>query len=130
MTAARTERTAAVPRLVYDDQCGFCTWSVELALRHGEFAAVGFSELSPDQQARLPESYDRCMHLLTDDAAYSCGAAAERTIERIVPATRPLFGALRQVPGYARFREGLYRRIADRRAIWGRYRSASPPATR
>ncbi|MCU4802034.1 DUF393 domain-containing protein [Halobacteria archaeon HArc-gm2] len=128
--AARTARTAAVPRLVYDDQCGFCTWSVELALRHGEFEAVGFSELSPDQRARLPESYDRCMHLLTDDAAYSCGAAAERTIELALPATRPLFGALRQVPGYARFREGLYRWIGDRRAIWGRYRSASPPAGR
>jgi len=129
MRTARTERTAAPPRLVYDDQCGFCTWSVELALRHGEFEAVGYSELSPDQRARLPESYERCMHLLTDDAAYSCGAAAERTIELALPATRPLFGVLRQLSGYTRFREGLYRWIADRRAVWGRYRSASPPAS-
>lgn len=120
----------ARPRLVYDDQCGFCTWSVELALRHGSFEPVGFSQLSADQRERLPDEYERCMHLLTDDAIYSCGAAAERTIERTVPAIRPLFSMLRHVPGYARFRERLYRWIGDRRAIWGRYRSASPPASR
>jgi predicted DCC family thiol-disulfide oxidoreductase YuxK len=118
------------PRRVYDDQCGFCTWSVELALRHGEFEAVGFSELAPDERARLPETYEGCMHLLTRDAAYSCGAAAERVVELTVPATRPLFSLLRRVPGYARLRDGLYRWIGDRRAIWGRYRSASPPASR
>lgn len=114
------------PLLVYDDDCGFCTWSAGLALRHAEFEAVGFRELSPEQRARLPDDYERCAHLVTDDAIYSCGAAAERTIVGMVPATGPAFAALGRVPSYRRLREWLYRWIADRRAIWGRYRSASP----
>ncbi len=118
----------APPRIVYDDQCGFCTWSVELALAHGEFEAVGFSELTPDQRARLPEDYENCAHLLTDDAVYSCGEAAERTLELMEPASGYLFGTLRRLPGYDRLRERIYRGFADNRGTLGKYRSSSPPA--
>ncbi|MFB6073912.1 MAG: DCC1-like thiol-disulfide oxidoreductase family protein [Haloarculaceae archaeon] len=118
----------APPRLVYDDDCGFCTWATRVALHYGAFEAVGFSDLTPDQRARLPDDYERCAHLLTDDAVYSCGAAAERTLERMVPALAPLFGVCRRSPTYVRFREWLYRLIADNRDLLGRIRSASPPA--
>ena len=111
------------PRIVYDDECGFCMWCVSLATRLGEFDTVGFSELSAYQQARLPDDYERSMHLLTDTAEYSGGAAAEQMVARLSTPTWWLFSALREVPGYARLRDRLYRGVADRRSIWGRYAS-------
>lgn len=117
------------PRLVYDDQCGFCTWCTEFALRRGDFAAVGFSELTPDQRARLPRDYETMAHLLTDDAVYSGGAAVEQALARIYPLLDPVFDALRSIPGYAWLREKLYRFGADRRDVLGKLRSSSPPAS-
>lgn len=45
------------PTLVYDDDCGFCTWSAEFIARRSELRLIGFSELTPDQRGRLPENY-------------------------------------------------------------------------
>lgn len=118
------------PHLVYDDKCGFCTWFVERVLEREPAEPVGFAELSAEERSRLPEDFERCMHLLVDDAVYSCGAAAERTLALAAPGLAPLFRALRAVPGYPALRERCYRWLADRRALWGRYRSAEPPATR
>ncbi|MFC7156479.1 thiol-disulfide oxidoreductase DCC family protein [Halomarina halobia] len=112
------------PLLVYDDDCGFCTWSARWAVRHADVEPVGFSELSDDLRARLPADYGRCAHLLADGRIYSCGAATERTLERVHPALRGSFAVLRRVPGYAHLRERLYRWTADRRAWWGKVLSA------
>ncbi|SEW14403.1 DCC1-like thiol-disulfide oxidoreductase family protein [Halobacterium jilantaiense] len=116
------------PRLVFDDDCGFCTWCANFAARHGDVDLVGFTELSPDQLARLPDDYEDCAHLLTDDAVYSCGEAIERTLERDFPELRPVFAALRTVPGYGTLRERLYRAGADRRAMLGNVVRDDPPA--
>ena len=115
-------------RLVFDDDCGFCTWCANVGARHGPVETVGFQELSPDQLARLPDDYEDCSHLLTDDAVYSCGAAIERTLELDFPVLRPVFGALRMVPGYAALRERLYRWGADNRAWLGKIVRDDPPA--
>lgn len=112
------------PRIVYDDDCGFCMWCVSLATRLGEFETVGFADLSESQRARLPDEYERSMHLLTDTETYSGGAATEQLIARLSTPTWWLFAGLRQVPGYPRLREWLYRWVADRRSVWGRYASA------
>ncbi len=84
----------APPRLVYDDDCGFCTWVAEYADDHGEFELVGFSDLTPDQRARLPANFEECAHLLTHERVYSCGAAMEevtRATRRPLPTRhRPL----------------------------------------
>lgn len=116
------------PRLVYDDQCGFCTWSTEFALRRGDFEPVGFSELTPDQLARIPEDYETSAHLLTDDGVYSGGEAVEQTLARIYPPLDPVFDTLREVPGYARLREGMYQFGAERRGLLGKIRRSTPPA--
>jgi predicted DCC family thiol-disulfide oxidoreductase YuxK len=116
------------PRLVYDDQCGFCTWATEYALRRGAFEPVGFSELSPDQRARLPADYERSAHLLTDDAVYSAGAATEQVLARIFPSLAPVFDVLHGVPGYVALREWLYQLAADNRDLLGAVRRSSPPA--
>ncbi|WP_254543110.1 thiol-disulfide oxidoreductase DCC family protein [Halomarina pelagica] len=112
------------PLLVYDDDCGFCTWSARWAARHSDVRPIGFSELSDDLRARLPADYKRCAHLLADGETYSCGASVERTLGRVHPALGRAFAVLRRVPGYARLRERLYRWAADHRAWWGRVVSA------
>ena len=120
--------TAHPPRLVYDDDCGFCTWCVERALDWGNFEPVGFSELSPDQRARLPEEYENSAHLLTDEAVYSAGEAVEQTVVRLYPELEPLVDELRAFESYRELREGLYRWGADRRGWWGKIVRACPPA--
>jgi predicted DCC family thiol-disulfide oxidoreductase YuxK len=118
------------PRLVFDDECGFCTWCANFAARHGDVELVGFHELSPDQLARLPDDYERSAHLLTDDAVYSAGEAVERTLVVDFPALGPVFDALRCVPGYGRLRERLYRWGANNRVLLGRIVRDDPPACR
>lgn len=111
----------APPRLVYDDDCGFCTWCAEYADSRGVFELVGFSDLTPDQRARLPDDYERCSHLLTDDAAFSCGHAIEEIGARLGARERTAVRLFRLLPGHERLREPLYRAAADRRALWGRF---------
>ncbi len=111
----------ADPRLVYDDDCGFCKWSARWALRFGEFEPVGFDELTPDQKARLPDEWENCMHLLTDDAVYSCGEAAEQTLARCGTVGKTTAWLCGQLPGWETIRDRGYRWGADRRAIWGRF---------
>lgn len=111
----------APPRLVFDDDCGFCTWCAEYADARGVFEPVGFSELTPDQRARLPRGYEDCVHLLTDDAVYSCGQAVEEVLARLGPSERTLVKFLRLLPNHERVRGPLYRTMADGRALWGRF---------
>lgn len=113
----------AALRLVYDDDCGFCMYMVRWLLRFGTFDPVGFDELTPDQRARLPDEYEQCMHLLTDDAVYSCGQALERCVSRCGIVGRSVVRTMRLLPCWASVRERGYRFVADRRSIWGRYRS-------
>lgn len=112
------------PRLVYDDDCGFCTWCARLADRAGDVDPVGFSELTPDQRARLPDDYETCAHLLADDAVYSCGEAIEQALVRVSVAFRVAVAVLSLLPGYPRLRERCYRWAADHRDWWGRVASA------
>ena len=121
--------TAHPPRLVFDDECGFCTWCANFAARHGDVDLVGFEELTADQLARLPEDYERSAHLLTDDAVYSAGEAIERTLAHDFPVLAPVFAVLREVPGYERLRERLYRWGADNRDLLGNVVRDDPPAT-
>ena len=116
------------PRLVYDDDCGFCTWCAEYAAERGEFELVGFADLTADQRARLPDDYEECAHLLTMEEVYSCGEAIEETLARVETPSRFLARAFRRLPGSERIRESLYREVADRRALFGQVASRTPPA--
>jgi predicted DCC family thiol-disulfide oxidoreductase YuxK len=113
----------APPRLVYDDGCGFCRWCAEYADTRGVFELVEFSDLTPDQRARLPDEYESCVHLLTDDRVFSCGAAVEEVLARLGPPERTAVRLFRLLPDHDRLREPLYRAVADRRALFGRVRS-------
>ncbi|WP_255169279.1 thiol-disulfide oxidoreductase DCC family protein [Natrononativus amylolyticus] len=125
-----SDQTEARPRLVYDDDCGFCTWCVRYAAARGEFEVVGFSDLTPDQLARLPDDYEDCSHLLTQDAVYSCGEGLEQAIARFDTPARYLALAFQRVPKRDRIREGGYHAVAGNRDLFGRVVSCTPPTRR
>ena len=108
------------PTLVYDDDCGFCTWAAEWVAERASINVVGFSDLTGDQIDRLPEGWRECAHLLTDDAVYSCGAAMEEAFLLTDDDGTRFVRAAREVPGYERVRDRAYRFVADHRHWLGR----------
>jgi predicted DCC family thiol-disulfide oxidoreductase YuxK len=117
-------------RLVYDDDCGFCTWSAYRVADHADdVELLGFSELSAADRERLPPGWEGCAHLLVGGRRYSCGDAMVRAYERT---DLPLAGAvpyLRRVPGFGLVREAAYRVVAANRDWFGRHvGSRRPPA--
>lgn len=119
------------PLVVYDDSCYFCTWVAEHSLYYGPFEIVGISDvadLPDDQQERLPDEYEECSQLITDEEVYSCGKAAERTLMRMFPVLTIVFFVLGQVPGYPDFREWLYEVVSANRPWIMKVFHSEPPA--
>ncbi len=116
--------------LVYDDDCGFCTWSAEFVAERSTLRLVGFSELDDDLLSRLPDDYEECAHLVTDERVYSCGAAMEEALLRsdLGSVARPAAESLRDLGPYRIAREWGYRRVADNRDLFGKVLSKRPPA--
>ncbi|MFB6083386.1 MAG: DCC1-like thiol-disulfide oxidoreductase family protein [Halorientalis sp.] len=106
--------------LVYDDDCGFCTRCAEYLDDRSTVEIVGFSELDADLRERLPEDYEECSHLVTEDAVYSCGESIERAFLRseIGEDYRPVVEFLRSFEEYERLRERGYELVADNRSFW------------
>jgi predicted DCC family thiol-disulfide oxidoreductase YuxK len=109
--------------LVYDDDCGFCKWWVDYFARRSEVETVGFSELTDEQRARLPENYEECAHFLTNEEVYSCGAAIEEAaaVADVPPGSRDIVGFFRQFEDYERLRENVYAAVAERRGTLGQF---------
>jgi predicted DCC family thiol-disulfide oxidoreductase YuxK len=117
------------PTFVYDDDCGFCTWWADQFGRRTDLRIVGFAELTPALRDRLPDEYEACAHLVTDETVYSCGAAIEQALLRtdVASDARPLVSFLRQFEEYEDLRERAYRWAADRRDTLGLVVSKTPP---
>jgi len=120
------------PTFVYDDDCGFCTWWADQFAERTDLRMVGFSELAPEIRDRLPDDYEACAHLVTDDEVYSCGASVEQALVRTTLAAEaaPVVDFLRQFEDYERLRERAYRWVADRRDKLGLVVSTTPAARR
>jgi len=118
------------PILVYDDDCGFCTWSANAVAERSDVRLVGFSELDDDLLERLPDDYEECAHLVTDEEVYSCGESIEEALlhSEVAPGLRPALDFVRQFDEYDRLRERGYRFVADNRDLFGKIVSADPPA--
>ncbi|UPW01144.1 DUF393 domain-containing protein [Halorussus gelatinilyticus] len=116
--------------LVYDDDCGFCTWWADFFERRSDLEVVGFSELTDDQRTRLPDDYETCSHLLADGEVYSCGESLEQALVRsdVADELGPLVGFLRNFADYEELRESAYRAVADHRGELGSVVSKTPPA--
>ncbi len=120
------------PTLVFDDDCGFCTWWAEYFDERSAVRIVGYTDLTPELRDRLPEDYDSCSHFVTDDAVYSCGASIEEATRRVdldLPADE-VVTFLRHFEDYERLREAGYQLVADNRDIFGRVVSRTPPVRR
>lgn len=118
---------------VYDDACGFCTWCAQLLVDNSDLDVVGFSEITDEETARLPDDWRSGAHLLTADQVYSNGAAIEEAFLRSSYApdgSADVVGFLRQFDDYGRLREKLYQAAADRRDVWGLLASGEPPVRR
>lgn len=118
--------------LVYDDDCGFCTWWADFFDARSDIRVVGFTDVTGELRDRLPEDYETCSHLVTPTAVYSCGSSLEAAFVRstIGAWAEPLVAFLRQFEDYERVRERCYRWVADRRDVWGKLVSKTPPTRR
>lgn len=105
----------APAKLVYDDDCGVCTWAAEWVRDHGEVEIVGFSDLTDAQVDRLPTDWRDCAHLLLDGEVYSCGKAMEEAFLLTEDDGTNVLRVARELPGYASVRERAYRFFADHR---------------
>lgn len=116
--------------LIYDDDCGFCTWWADYFENHTDIRVVGFTNLDPDLRAKLPDDYTNCSHLIIDDTVYSCGASIEQATIRtpLGRPFRPVVEFLRQFRDYERLRERAYRAAANNRSLLGHLMSKQPPA--
>jgi predicted DCC family thiol-disulfide oxidoreductase YuxK len=108
--------------VLYDEDCGFCKWSLDKILawdRRGRLRPVA---IQSDEGQRLlagidPEARLDSWHLVTDDGRlYSAGAAAA-PLARMLPGGRPLAAAFRAFP---RAIERAYSYIAGHRGRWAR----------
>lgn len=118
----------ARPQLVYDDSCGFCTWATEFAVRYGPFEPVSFSEVTAAHRERLPEEYEECAHVLTDEDVYSCGQSVEMALTRIFPVLTIVVLVLRPLPGYETARERIYHMVSKHRYSLEIVANSEPPA--
>lgn len=111
---------------VYDHDCGFCTWWAEFFEEVTDVEIIGYNELDDQLLERLPEDYEQCAHLVTEERVYSCGEAVEQTFARsaVGKPAEPLIDLFRQSALYEDVREGSYRQVADRRALWGKVLSS------
>ena len=116
--------------LVYDDDCGFCTWWADFFERRSEFRVVGFADLTDEERDRLPDDYEECSHLLADGEVYSCGESLEQALVRsdVGRDAAPVVRFLRNFEDYERLRENGYRAVADHRDVFGKIVSKTPPA--
>jgi len=122
--------SATTPTLVYDDDCGFCTWWADFFAERSDFRVVGFSELPDDLRERLPDDYEECSHLLADGEVYSCGASLEQAFVRseLGEDYRSVVEFARNFREYEDLREGVYGWVANHRGELGDFVSKTPPA--
>ena len=121
----------APARLLYDDDCGFCTWSAFLvADRATDVELVGFSELSAADRERLPPDWEACAHLFVGESRYSCGDAMVRAYAHTDLPLAGLVPYLQRVPGFGLLREAAYRVVAANRDWFGRHVASLRPPSR
>lgn len=126
----------SVPKLVYDDDCRFCTWSATFAIRRSDIQPVRLSEvqegrsrLGDSERERLPDDYEECAQVITEDEVYSCGAATEESL--VIAGTLPErpIEFLRRFAAYRWLREKTYHLLSNNRDIVAKGLSREPPVS-
>jgi predicted DCC family thiol-disulfide oxidoreductase YuxK len=107
--------------IVYDDDCGFCRWSLGLVLlwdRRRELRPVALQDPEAEELLRdmPPEERARSWHLVSEEGVSSAGAAAPLLLRRL-PGGALLAVVFERLPGPT---ERGYRLIADNRSKLGK----------
>ena len=108
--------------LLYDQDCGFCKWSLDKILAWDRSKCLRAVSIQSEEGERLLAGVDPTVrldswHLVsTDGELFSAGAVAE-PLARILPWGRPLAVVFGAFPGLT---EGMYRCVAGHRDRWAR----------
>jgi predicted DCC family thiol-disulfide oxidoreductase YuxK len=114
--------TEATFTVLYDRDCGFCTWSADWigrADRAGRLRIVALQDapLDPGLAPIAAERDLRCaLHAVDEDGVVHAGGAAVLSIQERLPGGA-LITAWRRLPGAAELAEWAYR-IAARNRDW------------
>ena len=122
--------TASTARsvLLYDGDCGFCTWCLAKILAWDRARRLRAVAIQSDEGQRLLAGVDAAArldswHLVTSGGElFSAGAAAE-PLARLLPGGRPLAALFRTFP---RLTVRSYQYVANRRDRWGRLLRIDP----
>lgn len=108
----------------YDGNCGFCRWSVSLALRFDARARLQPIPLQTpgvlEAQGIARADAEKALHVLTPEGQVVCAGWALWAIVRELPWWRSL-RLLWRVPGFALLANWGYYRVANNRDRLGRY---------
>lgn len=110
---------AAQNVLLYDEDCGFCRWSLDKILAWDRAERVRPLAIQSEEGARLlapvaPDARLDSWHLVRNDGKlFSAGAAAE-PLARLLPGGGPLAAVFAAFPGVT---ERAYR-FAARHRVW------------
>lgn len=117
----RSTAADASGRVVFDDACRFCRFSLAVLLsldRRSAFVPVSFTTAGAAgifEAAR--DDWRRSFHLLVDERRRAGGDAFPQILS-LLPGGRPLSRVAGACPGICR---AVYRAVADRRALFGRF---------
>jgi predicted DCC family thiol-disulfide oxidoreductase YuxK len=108
--------------VLYDDECGFCKWSLDKILawdRAGILRPVAIQSPDGDELlAAIPEPERlRSWHLALASGELRSGGAAAAPLVAMLPGGRPLAYLLRRFP---RVTESAYRYVAEHRGRFAR----------
>jgi predicted DCC family thiol-disulfide oxidoreductase YuxK len=109
--------------LLYDADCGFCTWSAAKILawdRHGRLRPLALQEPEAERLLAAMSEEQRMASwqlVLADGTVRSAGAAAPDLL-RLLPAGRPL---ARVAATFPRTTEAAYQAISARRGTLGQF---------
>ncbi len=108
--------------LLYDEDCGFCRWSLANILRWDRRGAVRPVALQDPEAEELLDGMDAerkmaSWHLVTPEGRIYSGGDAVPPLAKLLPAGAPVAALARSFPGTTR---RLYGWVADHRDELGR----------
>jgi predicted DCC family thiol-disulfide oxidoreductase YuxK len=111
-----TERT-----VLYDDDCGFCKWSLDKLLAWDRRHALRALPIQGEEGERLLASIPRerwleSFHVVMPDGAVRSAGAAAPALAEVLPAGAPLAFLFRRLP---RPTQRAYQWVADHRSRLG-----------
>ena len=116
-----TDSAAAIPIVLFDGRCGFCTWSVHVARKYVRPRAQFLAYQSVDLD-QFPVSREECEAAVqfVDGAKVSSGALAVGRILGVGVGMWPQVGRVVSAPAVLPVSERVYRFVARHRGrLWG-----------